>query len=104
MRRPEDLPIGVVVRMLPWALLLPVLKRLIPISRLVGLMARRPPWPVAQKDTPEIARAAWLASRVQFWRFPDNCLERSLVTYRFLGLSGLDPTLVLGASAGGERV
>ena len=86
------------LRMLPWALAAPVLKRRLPAPRLVRLFAagrrdRRPRSPSRER---EIARATWWASRVQVRRFPDNCLERSLLTYRYLGLAGAEPHLLMG--------
>lgn len=84
------------LRMAPWALAVPILKHALPLPRLTRLMwssRSRPRDPARERA---IAKAAWWASRVQPRRFPDNCLERSLVTYRFLALAGADPRLVLG--------
>jgi hypothetical protein len=83
--------------MLPWAASVPLLKRVMPITNLTKLMAARRRKPGAGSPAyGEIARASWLASRLQIRRFPENCLERSLVTYRFLGLAGAEPRLILG--------
>ena len=87
---------GLVARMAPWALALPVLKRGMPLPRLARLMGTsrdRPRDPARER---RIARVAWWVSRAQPRQFPDNCLERSLVTYRFLSLAGADPRLVVG--------
>jgi hypothetical protein len=82
--------------MAPWALVVPVLKHALPLPRLTRLMWSSRGRGVGPDRRHAIAKAAWWASRVQPRRFPDNCLERSLVTYRFLALSGADPRLVLG--------
>lgn len=89
--------------MLPWALAVPVLKRRLPIGRLVALMTTGRPrrWDPSREDV--IRRASWWASRVQVRRFPGNCLERSLVAYRFLGLAGADPRISLGVGGGGGQ-
>lgn len=101
--RPSDRARAVLlaVRMLPWAVAVPVLKRRRPIRELVALLdARRErPWDPAREAV--VRQASWWASRVQLRRFPDNCLERSLVAYRYLGLAGADPRMVLGI--GGTR-
>ncbi len=84
--------------MAPWSVTLPLLKHVLPLPRLARLMAA--PRDRERDPTREraIAKASWWASRFQPLRFPENCLERSLVAYRFLGLAGADPNLVLGVS------
>ena len=84
------------VRMLPWALAVPVLKRRLPAPRLVRLFAAGRARPRRPAREQAIAQATWWASRVQVRRFPDNCLERSLLTYRYLGLAGAEPHLLMG--------
>lgn len=89
------------LRMAPWALAMPILKRALPLPALTRLMwSSRSGGPQGPAREQAIAKAAWWASRVQAWRFPNNCLERSLVTYRFLALAGADPRLVLGMKRG----
>lgn len=83
-------------RMTPWALALPILKRVLPVPTLARVMWPSRVAPRRPEREAAVARAAWWASRVQLRRFPDNCFERSLVTYRFLALGGADPRLVLG--------
>jgi hypothetical protein len=75
---------------------LPVLKRALPVPALVRLMWPSRVRPRRPERDPAVVRAAWWASRLQLRRFPDNCFERSLLTYRFLALTGADPRLVLG--------
>lgn len=87
--------------MAPWSLALPVLKRVLSIARLARLMGASRDRVFDPARQSAIAKAAWWASRVQPRRFPDNCLERSLVSYRYLGLAGADPELVLGVRRAG---
>jgi hypothetical protein len=90
--------------MLPWALALPVLKHRMPIPRLVDRMgvSRSGPFDPAREQI--VRQASWWASRVQVGRYPDNCLERSLLAYRYLTLAGADPRVVLGIGGGGEDI
>jgi hypothetical protein len=83
-------------RMFAWGLVLPVLKFALPLPRLVRLVAspRR-----RARDAAREAAVAEQAARVYRWRRDDNCLERSLVTFRYLGRAGADPRLVVGMRA-----
>ena len=92
-------------RMTAWAPSLPVLKRTVPLPRLVRLMASRPrqrPRDTALEQ--RIARMARLLYRGKLGTLQNNCLERSLLTYRFLGRAGADPELVVGARQGEEAL
>jgi hypothetical protein len=79
-----------------WAAVLPALKFVLPLPRLVALVtpAERAP----ARDPAREQRVERLAARL--YRTPrlgrDNCLERSLVTYRYLARAGSDPRLVVG--------
>lgn len=79
------------LRMVAWSLALPVLKHVIPIRRLVCMM-----WsPGTGARSPDRVQAVIsLSARVT--RARPNCLERSLLAYRFLSRTGADPRLVLG--------
>jgi hypothetical protein len=86
-------------RMLGWSLLLPVLKRTVPLSRLVALLQldaqvdrRDPQW-----EEQLSAMSDWVF-RSRPRRSRDNCLDRSLVTYRYLGRAGAEPTIVVGVA------
>lgn len=94
--------VSLAIRMTGWSLVLPLLKYALSVEKLVHLMAhpRREPGEVRVDETSRILQVAWWASRVQAWRFPSNCLERSLVAYRFLGRAGADPQLVMGIRRG----
>ena len=95
MRRPTASDLTLLARMSAWAVALPVLKFLLPLPRLVRLVT---PSRAAQRDLARERRVTRLAARL--YRTPglgrDNCLERSLVTYRYLARSGSDPTPVVG--------
>lgn len=83
-------------RMLIWAVAVPVLKRAVSLPALARLMWSSGAGPRDLAKEHDIAQIAWWTSRVQPRRFPDNCLERSLVTYRFLARAGARPRLVAG--------
>jgi transglutaminase superfamily protein len=92
-------------RMTAWAPSLPVLKRVLPLPRLVALMAKEPRRPLRDPELERrIVRMARLVYRGRTGTFRDNCLERSLVTYRFLGRAGADPELVVAMSKGDQGV
>jgi hypothetical protein len=98
--RPEDALL--LARMVGWWLTLPALKRVVPLARLVRVVRLEPTR--TDRDPEREARVAALAgwlfkSRPRMAR--DNCLERSLVAYRFLGRLNARPQLVVGV--GGER-
>jgi len=87
------------VRMFGWALVLPVLKHVVPVKSLAGVMRRAPgasPRDLAL-ETRIVTFARW-AARLVRWRDGGNCLERGLIAYRYLGAAGAQPTLVVGLS------
>jgi hypothetical protein len=84
-------------RALAWACVLPVLKHLLPIPSLAALM-RHPPrraYRDVRLEEQIVTFARWGARLVR-WRAGGNCLERGLIAYRYLGLAGAHPTLVVG--------
>ena len=86
-----------VVRMLIWRLALPLLKRTVPIRRLVRVMrTRRPARGRLPGSTERIAALAALVCRPRLLGSEDNCLERSLLAYRYLSAIGARPELVVG--------
>jgi hypothetical protein len=83
-------------RIMMWACLLPILKQFLPIRPLVKLVWRtalRRPDVVREERV--VAFARW-ACRLTRWKSGGNCLERALITYRFLLEDGAAPTLVIG--------
>jgi len=92
---PADL--WLLARIAAWALVLPVLKRLVPLRTLVALMAAESRRSERDADLERrITRMARLVYRGRRATFRDNCLERSLVTYRYLARAGAQPRLLVG--------
>jgi transglutaminase superfamily protein len=86
-------------RIFGWSLVLPIAKRTVPLPRLVQLM--RASERTAQRDFEREAAIASLAAWVFKTRPPsarDNCLERGLVTYRYLSRGGASPELIVGVA------
>lgn len=83
-------------RMLGWACALAVLKWTIPLDALVRLAWRRPHDRIRQTTSELVVTLARRACRVIRWPGAGNCLERALVTYRFLLMTGARPTLHTG--------
>jgi hypothetical protein len=100
-------------RMACWLLVLPLLKRIMPLPALVSMMRGRrpgPPGPAAtwpRLSLSEIERMSritrWLARRVSPWR-SGTCLEQSLVLYRFLSARSAPAELIIGVRRADERV
>jgi hypothetical protein len=87
-------------RMVGWATALPILKRRLPLARLVEAAAqRRPPASASASIETVITVARWI---YRLPAFRDNCLERSLLTYRYLPESASRYQLVLGVRRGDE--
>jgi hypothetical protein len=81
-----------------WRLVLPVLERVRALRSLPRLMCRGGR---SERDR-DREQQALLAHSI-YRRLPvvgDNCLERSLLLYRFLSEAGVEPTLVIGARRG----
>lgn len=87
-------------RMLVWAGMLPLLKRVVPLSHLVTVMAPRHRRAPDAKRTQDVVTLARWMYRTRFLR--DNCLERSLITYRYLPAGNESSLLVLGVRKGDE--
>ena len=96
---------GLALRMAGWRLVLPLVKGRLPLPRLVRLMwagerARR----VRPEREARIADLARIVYRSEHVSRPGNCLERSLVLYRYLSAAGADPHLVVGVRGGEAAV
>ena len=88
------------LRMALWAPVLPLLKFALPLPRLVRLLAAKPKRQDRDTDTERrIARLAAVLYGSDGVGVRDNCLERSLVSYRFLGRANAQPQLVVGMRA-----
>jgi hypothetical protein len=99
---------GLMLRMLVWRLLVSTLKHVVPIRRLVTIAGGATPARAAAGGFPPQARIielARLACRPRLIRSRDNCLDRSLIAYRYLRAVGATPSLVIGfgRDAGGVR-
>jgi hypothetical protein len=96
---------GLVLRMAGWRLVLPLLKRRLPLPRLVRLMwlgeRARPVTPEREARIADLARTVYRSDRASR---RGNCLERSLVLYRYLSAAGADPHLVVGMRGGEAAV
>jgi hypothetical protein len=89
------------LRMAGWRLVLPAMKRRLALRRLVRLMWRgervRPVTPQREARIADLARVVYRSEHVSR---RGNCLERSLVLYRYLSAAGADPQLVVGIRSG----
>jgi Transglutaminase-like superfamily len=92
-------------RIVAWSLVLPLAKSLLSVPRLTRLMrtdartASREP----EREQAVASLTAWVfKTRPRGSR--DNCLERALVTYRYLCRAGAHPELVMGVARGEEGV
>jgi hypothetical protein len=89
------------MRMLAWRLVLPVLKRVVPVATLARVM-RRPP--AAGADEARVVRlASWIYGSRPLTG-GKNCLERSLVLYRYLSEANPEARLVVGFRDGRQAV
>jgi hypothetical protein len=103
MRSPADAWLA--LRMVTWRLAVPLLKRLLPLPRLAQLLWKKPRR--AERDPAREERVMTLADALSGPRGSrrlDNCLDRSLIGYRFLSHAGADPELVIGVARAGEEV
>jgi len=87
------------VRMLLWSAALPLLKRVVPLARLARVMSVEHALDVDPRATERIVLIAEAIYRGRV-SLRDNCLERSLILYRFLSRSGADPRLIVGVRKG----
>jgi Transglutaminase-like superfamily len=99
-RSPSDALL--VLRLLGWRLALAVLKRTIPIATLVRLMAT--PGGHSSRDTRRIVELVDWIYGPRRNRELGNCLDRSLVLYRFLSRSEPGTRLALGMRHGSSEL
>ena len=89
------------MRMLAWRLVLPVLKRFVSVATLARVMRRRP---APGADEARVIRlASWIYGPRPLTG-GKNCLERSLVLYRYLSQANPEARLVVGFRNGGHAV
>lgn len=95
------------LRVLGWRLALPILKHAVPVRTLAGWMAAVPQPSPGVSVEPRLARVDALRLMLTHGGrvvMSGNCLERSLVLYRFLGEAGAEPRLVMGVNRAGGAV
>ena len=84
---------SLLIRMGAWSLVLPVLKRVLPLPTLVRVMSRTGSAECSDEKEKQIVRSA---RRIYRLRRPGSCLERSLLAYRYLSNTHAEPQLVIG--------
>ncbi len=100
-RSPADVLLA--LRVLGWALVLPVTKHVLPIRALVRFVWRHPRFRANSARHARVVLFARWACRATRWRSGGNCLERGLIAYRFLLEGGAEPTLVVGFAKGASQ-
>lgn len=86
------------LRTIGWLTVLPLLKRLVPLPKLARFMwSRGSP----EGRRPDREQRATAIVRGFSRSSGGNCLERSLILYRFLSRANADPTLVTGMGKSG---
>jgi len=92
------------LRMGAWSVLLPLLKRLVPLRRLARVAWARSDRTREPRREREIVRLSAALPRLRLPRREANCLERSLLAYRFLAQANADPTLVVAVRRSDDAV
>jgi hypothetical protein len=95
--------VGLALRITAWSVVMPLLKRWIRLTSLVRLMWKDPGHPERADSSEDIIRLTARAARVRPTRRA-NCLERSLLAYRFLSGAGADARLVIGVRSDGSMI
>ena len=95
----SPLDVALAARIMAWACVLPVLKHTVPLRGLVRLVRREPRAETRDPRREEqiVTFARW-ACRITRWRSGGNCLERGLVSYRYLCAANAEPVLVVGVA------
>lgn len=89
--------LGFAVRIAMWAYVLPLLKKRLSLPRLGRLMWLEPTRPERDRRRErQIVSSVRRAYGVATFRRRDNCLEQSLLLYRYLSRAGARPLLVIG--------
>jgi hypothetical protein len=84
------------VRMAGWSIALPVLKHTLPLPRLGRLMWQGRTRGDASADVERIVELSRHVARIRPWHDRNNCLERSLIAFRYLSAAKADPRFVMG--------
>jgi hypothetical protein len=93
----SPLDVALAARIMAWACVLPALKRTVSLRSLVRLVRREPRAQArdARREEQIVTFARW-ACRITRWKSGGNCLERGLVSYRYLCAANAEPVLVVG--------
>jgi Transglutaminase-like superfamily len=91
-------------RMAGWAAALPLLKYVMPLQRLVRLLAAGGDGERAPAREQKVADLARVLYRSPAAVVRDNCLERSLVAYRYLSRANANPELVVAMTGEGSAL
>jgi hypothetical protein len=93
--------IALVVRMSLWSCAIRLLKHVLPLSRLVDLVRREPNGRTrSRREEKRVVTLARWTSRLTQWSAQGPCLERALITYRYLTSMNAGPVLVVGVVPG----
>ena len=91
------------LRAFMWRLSLPFLKHLVPLPTLVRVLCAKP-LDARQRRLSRVESVRHLLAEGGRIAVSSNCLERSLMLYRFLTEAGAGPQLVMGVSKGNTGV
>jgi hypothetical protein len=96
--------VWLLARMLIWALVLPLLKHVLPLRHLARLAYReaRGGGRLPERERQVVAFARWLSR--PFSSPQADCLQRSLLIYLFLSEINASPHLIVGVRKGSEAV
>jgi hypothetical protein len=90
--------------MAAWSMLLPLLKRVVPLRRLARVAWSAKPGAREPARERQIVRLSGALPRLRLPRGEANCLERSVLAYRFLALANANPKLVIAVRRNGDDV
>jgi Transglutaminase-like superfamily len=88
------------LRMAAWSVVLPLLRRVIPLRRLARLAWAGSTGVRDAARERQIVRLSAALPRLRLRRRDANCLERSLLAYRFLAQASANPALVVAVRRG----
>jgi hypothetical protein len=90
------------LRMAAWSVVLPLLRRVVPVRRLARLAWAGSTGVRDAARERQIVRLSAALPRLRLRRRDANCLERSLLAYRFLAQASANPALVIAVRREGE--
>jgi Transglutaminase-like superfamily len=92
------------MRMISWAMILPILKRLIPLKSLARFL-----WTPSKTKIRNLEQEQKIATIVRWiyvfvFSSEKSCVERSLLLYHFLSVNNTDPVLATGMRLAEDQV